>query len=301
MVKRIYINFIFQIFISRSKGIITIMPKEKDYYTAGELAELFNIQKQTLLYYDKVDLLHPEYISENGYRHYSMKQYMLLEIILNLRKLDIPISVIKEYINNRSTENFEKLLASKQAECNALIEKCNQINTTINGIMRRIDSYKKEPVNVFTLQYLPPLPISITNITTIKEPKERINIYAKHNIDAFANEHFKDKSIGWIISYKDYAEKSSLAAYAYFSTINKCCLDNMTTTIRSEGLYLVKRITGTLYNQKTEIIQGLIEFMDKNALEPIGDIYCLPLKDHWMTENTEEYILQISIMVKYKD
>lgn len=277
------------------------MSKQLDYYTVGELAELFNIQKQTLLYYDKIDLLHPEYISENGYRHYSMKQYMLLEIILNLRKLDIPISVIKEYINNRSTENFEKLLADKQAECNALIEQCTQINNTINGVMRRINSYKKYPINVFTLQYLHPLPISITNITAVKDPKERINIYAKHNTDAFVNEHFKDKSTGWIISFKDYIEKDTLSAYAYFSTVNKNCIDHVTTTIRPEGLYLVKRISGTLYSQKSEIIQSFLDFMEKNNLEPMGDIYCLPLKDHWMTENTEDYILQISIMVQYKN
>ena len=28
--------------------------KEKDYYTAGELAKLFHIPKQTMLYYDKM-------------------------------------------------------------------------------------------------------------------------------------------------------------------------------------------------------------------------------------------------------
>lgn len=276
------------------------MPKEKDYYTVGELAELFNIQKQTLLYYDKIDLLHPEYISENGYRHYSMKQYMLLEIILNLRKLDIPISVIKEYINNRSTENFEKLLADKQAECNAQIEKCNQINRTIEGINRRINTYKRYPLNAFTLQYLHPLHISTTNITDIKEPKERINVYAKHNLDAFANEHFKDKSTGWIIHLDDYLNKGALSAYAYFSTIAKGCSEHVPSSLRPEGLYLVKRISGTLYTKKAEIMQGFLDFMEKNNLEPMGDIYCLPLKDHWMTENTEEYILQISIMVKYK-
>ena len=50
----------------------------ESFFTAGELATLFNIPKQTLLYYDKMNLLTPEFIAENGYRHYSLKQYLLL-------------------------------------------------------------------------------------------------------------------------------------------------------------------------------------------------------------------------------
>ena len=70
----------------------------KLYYTAGELADLFELPKQTLLYYDKMGILSPEFISENNYRHYSLKQYLILEVILNMRKLGIPISKIKEYL-----------------------------------------------------------------------------------------------------------------------------------------------------------------------------------------------------------
>lgn len=37
--------------------------KEKKYYTAGELARLFNIPKQTMLYYDKMGILKPEFVA----------------------------------------------------------------------------------------------------------------------------------------------------------------------------------------------------------------------------------------------
>ena len=65
------------------------------YFTAGELANLFNISKQTLLYYDKIDLLKPGCICEKGYRHYSIQQYLDLEIIVNLRSFNISIPAIK--------------------------------------------------------------------------------------------------------------------------------------------------------------------------------------------------------------
>lgn len=40
---------------------------KRKYFTAGELAAIFNISKQSLLYYDKVNLLSPDFVSENGY------------------------------------------------------------------------------------------------------------------------------------------------------------------------------------------------------------------------------------------
>lgn len=61
------------------------MSDRKEYYTAGELAKLFGIPKQTMFYYDKMGLLTPEFVAENGYRYYAMPQYLTLEIILFLR------------------------------------------------------------------------------------------------------------------------------------------------------------------------------------------------------------------------
>lgn len=93
----------------------------KLYYTAGELADLFELPKQTLLYYDKMGVLFPEFISENNYRHYSLKQYLILEVILNMRKLGIPISKIKEYLEERSIDSLQALLQAKDRECEEII------------------------------------------------------------------------------------------------------------------------------------------------------------------------------------
>lgn len=75
--------------------------KQKEYYTAGELARLFNIPKQTMLYYDKMGILKPEFVAENGYRYYSTPQYLTLEIILFLRKMDISVPDISKFLENR--------------------------------------------------------------------------------------------------------------------------------------------------------------------------------------------------------
>ncbi len=125
----------------------------ESFFTAGELATLFNIPKQTLLYYDKMNLLTPEFIAENGYRHYSLKQYLTLEVIVNLRKLDIPISKIKEYIENRDIDAFDKLLLEKKCECDEIIEKNLKIKNSLNTVFAQLEKTRSSRLNQITLEF----------------------------------------------------------------------------------------------------------------------------------------------------
>lgn len=88
---------------------------KRKYFTAGELAAIFNISKQSLLYYDKVNLLSPDFISENGYRNYSIQQFLDLEIIVNLRALDISIANIKKISGGPQQGAFPAAAAGKNS------------------------------------------------------------------------------------------------------------------------------------------------------------------------------------------
>lgn len=93
--------------------------KQKEYYTAGELARLFNIPKQTMLYYDKTGVLQPEFIAENGYRYYATPQYLTLEIILFLRKMDISVPDIRNFLQHKSREEILKSHRQKRERVQA--------------------------------------------------------------------------------------------------------------------------------------------------------------------------------------
>ena len=71
------------------------------YFTIGEFDSLFKLSKQTLFYYERNNILRPAYIDENGYRYYSLEQYFIFDIIINMRKLGIPLKEIAGYIQNR--------------------------------------------------------------------------------------------------------------------------------------------------------------------------------------------------------
>ena len=110
--------------------------EKQSYFTAGELANIFGISKQTLLYYDRMGLFSPAFISENGYRHYSIHQYMDLEVILRLRALNISIALIKQYLGNRSKEDFVSILESKRQESEKIIKENQEILKIVQSCVK---------------------------------------------------------------------------------------------------------------------------------------------------------------------
>lgn len=83
----------------------------QNYFYTGELARMFHLNKQTLFYYDKEGLLHPQYRNpENGYRMYQFNQIYHLALICYLRKIGFSIEQIKDYLKGDSAlSNIHRL------------------------------------------------------------------------------------------------------------------------------------------------------------------------------------------------
>lgn len=78
--------------------------------TVGQMSKLFNITAETLRHYDRIGLLKPIINENNGYRYYSVKEMEMLDLILDAKYLEIPLSNIKEAISNKNIENYIQLI-----------------------------------------------------------------------------------------------------------------------------------------------------------------------------------------------
>ena len=275
------------------------MAKNKDYYTAGELAEMFHLPKQTLLYYDKINLLKPEFVSTNNYRHYTDTQYMILEIIVNLRKLNISINDIKDYLRDRNPHKLQKILEARQKQLEQQIIQAEEAMANISIMMDKVAQVNNSRIGMITLEHRPQKRVIYANLTGITDSKALISLYAQHNITAWEGVYFQDKVTGWIIDKELYFKEHLGIPKAYYTVVD----DSYTGTdaqLLSEGLYLSADIKGVVYADGCAFAGEIYSFLERNNLEPISDIYCLPIKDHWMTDKPQEYINRIGLQVRYK-
>lgn len=273
--------------------------KGKKYYTTGELARLFGIPKQTMMYYDKMGLLKPEFVAKNGYRYYATQQYLTLEIILFLRKIDISIPNIKYYLQNKSQDKIVRLISKKEKEYHLQMQK-------INFMLKSLESYKKSlvknrvlPLNQCLLgsckedrMYRTPIPANK------RDGLSAITVRAHHVRETYSHCFFKEKPTGWGISQKDFFSKHfnhSNAIITESGSPDSCLPCNY---IRPAGLYLSLYIKGTYFSHAMKVFTLISDFMDRNHLIPDGDLFVIPIVSYWVTDDPGEYINLLSIKVK---
>lgn len=270
----------------------------KDYYTTGELAKLFDIPKQTMFYYDKMGLLTPEFVAENGYRYYSTPQYLTLEIILFLRRLDISVPEIKKFLQHRSKEEIIKILSDKEECCRRSIEETERIRRSVSAYRARLEHSQELPVNQVLLENLPACRMYLSPI-----PKDRrggfdaITIRAKHVQEVFAHAFCKDEPTGWVIAKDDFFAmkfKHSAALVTRSGSEGSGYPCNFT---RPAGLYCSVLTKGAYFLHAKEAYERLMKFMEINALTPAGDVFLFPVVSYWAVNDPDEYINSLTVKV----
>ena len=271
--------------------------EQESFFTAGELASLFGISKQTLLYYHKIGLLSPEFITENNYRHYTMQQYQDLEIIVNLRSFDVSIPDIKKYLKSRSKKDFLDISIKKKIECENIIKEKERIIKSLDKIGKTTtpndDIIFYQPFLTLEKERL----LKITNISDSSGGKERVMLFTRHSQQSFHNKQSLEKQVGWIITQHDFFEANNIAnTKGYFSFVpNTASHKKVLKNTIPSGMYLEIYFKGTFYNNAAKLKTLLQDFMQLNSLIPVDDIYVLPIENHLFYDDTEEYINKIFV------
>lgn len=125
--------------------------------TVNEVSKLSGISVRTLHYYDQIGLLHPDRVSDAGYRLYDQQSLERLQQILLFRQLEFPLKEIKDIIDSPDFNKEEALdqqiqmLKLQQEHLSGLIDLALEIKK--NGVNKmdfkpfdtsKIDEYAKE-------------------------------------------------------------------------------------------------------------------------------------------------------------
>ena len=90
--------------------------EDKKLFRISDVAKMFHVSAGTLRHYEQTGLLAPEYTDPGtGYRYYGIRQFEVLNTIRYLRVLDLPLSQIAEFLQNRDTDVIEEKLEKQKA------------------------------------------------------------------------------------------------------------------------------------------------------------------------------------------
>lgn len=111
-----------------------------DLIAISEMAKLHGVSRQTLIYYDDIDLFKPVKVDAKGYRYYSRRQIPYLREICFLKSVGISLKDMVKHFNNRSARKEIELLKEQRAKVFQEIARFNKLR---NSISQRISLYEE--------------------------------------------------------------------------------------------------------------------------------------------------------------
>ena len=110
--------------------------------TVKKLSRLAGITPRTLHYYDKIGLLKPTRVGDNGYRYYGEEALLQLQQILLYRQLDMPLDNIKKIMGRRGFDVMSALESHKQ-ELSKRIAQMERLIATVDNTILHLKGQKE--------------------------------------------------------------------------------------------------------------------------------------------------------------
>jgi DNA-binding transcriptional MerR regulator len=121
----------------------------ENHFSIGQMSKLHNISVQTLRHYDKMDLLKPSYTnSSTGYRYYSTRDFLTMDLIKQCKSMGLALEEIKEVIKNyTSLESILDTLSNQRRLVDDKIKELESIKYKINSLEDKIRLSLKNGIN----------------------------------------------------------------------------------------------------------------------------------------------------------
>ena len=89
-------------------------PMANRLYSIGEVGKLCNVSKKTLRFYDKIDVISPDYISEeNNYRYYSKDTVLFVPVIKYYKQMGFKLEDMKTLLDTDCFDTHTERLRDK--------------------------------------------------------------------------------------------------------------------------------------------------------------------------------------------
>jgi len=156
--------------------------------TIHELADFSGISVRTLHYYDKIDLLKPYCVEQNGYRKYDEDSLRRLQQIMFYKEMDLPLKEIRNILNHPCFDQKEAI----QDQKDLLTARRNRLTKLIEQMECILKGDNAMDFTIFEHNELEEVYRSRIMQLEAEYQQELINIYG--NIDAFIERAMKNKA-----------------------------------------------------------------------------------------------------------
>lgn len=264
----------------------------KEYFSVGDLAKLFNMTTQTLRFYDKMNLFKPAHINEKtSYRYYTTEQFEKLTMINYLRSLELSIEDIKDYYERDDLD----LVHFFENEIKKTVDKIKNFNNVKMRLEEELIIAKnKEKFNTINVHYFKERLVAfrLLHSSSLQELHHGFEHMDKQY------KHLENKCFGTIIGESNiHKEKYQFHSILLFVDTTEDILG--IPYVLKEGDYICLVSTGGKCEQE-KAFAHLLTYAKENNMEICGDGIFILLSHNHSKNSKVLFEIQLPIREKQK-
>ena len=270
---------------------------EKKLFSIGDVARLFHLSVSSLRHYENVGLITPAYVSpDSGYRYYSAEQFEVLNTIRYLRTLDMPLSEIIDFLQNKDVRRIEEKLRQQKE---IVVQKQRELQRVEHKIGNRLQwllDAQSVPLDTVSLIQLPACrvvlaeyPLTIENFLDMEAPMRKLD---QSEAEAVI---FLGK-VGLGISAEHLLMGRTDKYDSVFLLLDHEDIYTGKTDTLPETLCVRLRFRGS-HTEAPVQYKKLLEYIEKHQMQISGSSREVTLIDYGITNNTEKFVTEICIPV----
>lgn len=168
-------------------------------YSTGEFAKMAGVTLRTIRYYDKIGLLKPTTILDNGYRRYCNHDLITLQKILSLKELGFSLEEIYPLIQEDNQDSFKESIKLQTALINQKIKHLTNLKDSLKATERLINQKNIAWDKIIELIHLSSIDDTIvTQYMNAKNLNTRIYLHDKFSVN-------KQGWFPWIFAQIDFS------------------------------------------------------------------------------------------------
>lgn len=268
--------------------------KKENLLTISEFAEIAEISRKGLIFYDNTGVFSPEYTAPNGYRYYSHEQIYLISAIGLLKELGTPLQQIKAYMQDSTPESAVALLEQQGKKIRQKIKQLQETQDMLQTKLERLSSSFElsQPVIRIVEQDETPLftsdPFHLAKECTSDELW--LNFYRKCKECGVAYGYPE----GFLVSHDDLcAGKTSFATHI-ICHVGKATYAN---AYMPAGKYLALCGSGS-FSDTEPLYQVLLDYARQHKLTIIGHAYEERLIDEIASKDKAVQKIEVKIQIR---
>lgn len=273
--------------------------KKNGLLNASEFASLANVSRQTLIFYDKKNILNPVYKDEKGYRYYNLNQIDIIVTIQALQTIGLSLQEIRNYLLQRTSDSTLQLFKNQMEKLNHQKSKLDHTIITMKSKCEVIE----QALHVFTgmvyVEYHPKSYIvSSQDIDFNVDIDEDYGTLAEHlKFRKDNNFHCGRVVGGYSYLKRTYLEKKEKTSYKnYYTILNDFDISTYPKNYQviQDGSFLVVYHKGN-YIETYKSYELLFDYAQKNNLILDDYAYEESLIDEVSEAHIDNYVTQISV------